>query len=103
MGSLALLAMSVSMVMSVMGTTAELGRDELRSGVHVRVRMQGRSGEVPKTRSPSRARKTLNCIEGSSRTPNGGFLCPILRHLLHDHQDVDLVPGGGIAPGIGVE
>jgi len=44
MGSSALLEMSVSMVMSVMGTTAELGRDELRSGAH----MQGWSGEVPK-------------------------------------------------------
>ncbi len=66
MGSSALLEMSVSMVMSVMGTTAELGRDELRSGAH----MQGWSGEVPKMPSPSRARKTLNRIEGSSRTPN---------------------------------
>ena len=70
MGSLALLEMSVSMVMSVMGTTAAFGRDELRGGAHVRARMQGWSGEVPKTPSPSRARKTLNRIEGSSKTPN---------------------------------
>ena len=58
------------MVMSVMGTTAALGRDELRSGAYVRVRMQGRSGEEPKTCSPSRARYASNRIEGSSRTPN---------------------------------
>jgi hypothetical protein len=32
--------------------------------------MQGRSGEVPQTRSPSSALKTLNRIVGSSRTPN---------------------------------
>ena len=33
----------------------------------------------------------------------GGFRRPVLRHLPHDHQDVDLIPGVGVAPSIGIE